>query len=122
MPRRLSVIGAVVGAVLGGVGRGALAAFHLQQTNRETFVAILVVAAIGVVIGGLAGMMGRPLLGAVVGVVLSGVVYLATLPVALLMQALDVGRTASLGEVLGVGAVVGAVAGAAERLLGRATS
>jgi len=122
MPRRLSVIGAVVGAVLGGVGRGALAAFHLQQVNRDTVVGILVVAAIGVVIGGLAGMMGRPLRGAVVGAGLSAVAYVATLPVALLMQALDVGRTASFAEVVGIGAVVGAVAGAAERLIGRTTS
>src|SRR5262245_10405775 len=122
MPRHLSVIGAVVGAVLGGVGRGALAAFHLQQVNRDTVVGILVVAAIGLVIGGLAGMMGRPLWGAVVGAGLSAVAYVATLPIALLMQALDVGRTASFVEVVGIGAVVGALAGVAERLMGRATS
>lgn len=121
MARRLSVVGAVVGAVLGGVGRGALTAIHLHETNRETVVAILVVAGIGVVIGGLSGLTGRPLLSAIVGAALSGVVYLATLPVALLMQALDVGRTASFFEVVGVGALVGAAAGASERLRGRVT-
>ena len=92
MQLRPSLLGAVVGAVLGGIGRGALAAFHLRELNRDTTLVVLVVAAIGVVVGALAGLTGRPVWGAVVGAALSAVVYLTTLPVALFMQGIQVGR------------------------------
>jgi hypothetical protein len=59
-------------------------------------------------------MTGRPVRGAVVGAALSGVIYLATLPAALFMQAIQVGRARSLVEVLVVGALIGALASATE--------
>ena len=122
MQLRPSLLGAVVGAVLGGIGRGALAAFHLRELNRDTTLVVLVVAAIGVVVGALAGLTGRPVWGAVVGAALSAVVYLTTLPVALFMQGIQVGRAPSLVEVLVVGAIVGALAGAAEHVARRRRS
>ena len=101
MQLRPSLLGALVGAVLGGIGRGALAAFYLRELNRDTTLVVLVVAAIGVVVGALSGLTGRPVWGAVVGAALTAVVYLATLPAALFMQAIQVGRAPSLVEVLG---------------------
>src|SRR5262245_2373110 len=115
MRLQVSAVGALVGAALGGISRAALAAFHAQEMTHTTLVAVLTVAAIGVVVGGLAGMVGRPLFGALVGAALSALVYFATLPVALFMQAIQVGRAASLFEALGVGALVGGIAGVAER-------
>ena len=79
-------------------------------------------AAIGVVVGALSGLTGRPVWGAVVGAALSAVVYLTTLPVALFMQGIQVGRAPSLVEVLVVGALVGALAGAAEHVARRRRS
>ena len=122
MQLRPSLLGAVVGAVLGGIGRGALAAFYLRELNRDTTLVVLVAAAIGIVVGALAGMTGRPVWGAVVGAALSAVVYLTTLPAALFMQGIQVGRPASLVEVLVVGALVGALAGAAEHVARRRRS
>ena len=122
MQLRLSLLGAVVGAVLGGIGRGALAAFYLRELNRDTTLVVLVVAAIGIVVGALSGMTGRPVWGAVVGAALSAVAYVTTLPAVLLMQALQVGRAPSLVEVLVVGALVGAIAGAAEDVARRRRS
>jgi hypothetical protein len=88
---RLSLPGAVVGAVLGGIGRGALAAFSVRALNRDTIPLVLVVAAIGIVIGALSGMTGRPVRGAIVGAALSALAYLATLPAVLFMQAIQAG-------------------------------
>ena len=122
MQLRPSLLGAVVGAVLGGIGRGALAAFYLHELNRDTTLVVLVAAAIGIVVGALAGMTGRPVWGAVVGAALSAAVYLTTLPVALFMQGIQVGRPASLVEVLVVGALVGALAGAAGHVARRRRS
>ena len=122
MQLRLSLAGAVVGAVLGGIGRGALAAFYLRELNRDTTLVVLVVAAIGIVVGALSGMTGRPVWGAVVGAALSAVAYVTTLPAVLFMQALQVGRAPSLVEVLVVGALVGAIAGAAEDVARRRRS
>jgi hypothetical protein len=119
---RPSLLGAMVGAVLGGIGRGALAAFHVRELNRDTTLVVLVVAAIGVVVGALSGMTGRPVWGAVVGAALSAVVYLATLPAAIFMQTIQVGRAPSLLEVLVVGTLVGALAGAAEHVARRRRS
>lgn len=113
------LVGAVVGAVLGGVGRGALAVFHVRELSQEMIPVVLIVAAIGIAVGALAGMTGRPVLGAAVGAALSAVAYLGTLPVALFMQFLEVGRAASLAEVLGVGALAGALGGAAGRVAAR---
>ena len=122
MQLRVSLLGAVVGAVLGGIGRGALAAFHIRELNRDTTPVVLVVAAIGIVVGALSGLTGRPVWGAVVGAALSGGIYLTTLPAVLFMQAIQVGRAPSLVEVLVVGALVGALAGAAEHVARRRRS
>src|SRR5262245_15237116 len=122
MHRSPMLVGAVVGAIVGGVVRGALAAFHVHGLSRDTLPAVLAVAAIGTIVGALAGMTARPLLGAVTGAALSALAYLGTLPVALFMQALQVGRTASLVEVLAAGALTGALAGAAGRAAGRRRS
>ncbi len=120
MRLRASAVGALVGAALGGISRGALAVLHAHELTQTTFLAVLTVAVIGIVVGGLSGMIGRPLLGALVGAALSALVYFATLPVALFMQAIQIGSTASLAEVLAVGALVGAIAGVvAERVYGR---
>ena len=119
MQLHASLLGAVVGAVLGGIGRGALAAFSVRELNRDTTPVVLVVAAIGIIVGALSGLTGRPVWGAVVGAALSAGVYLTTLPAVLFMQAIQVGRAASLVEVLVVGALVGALAGAAGQVARR---
>ena len=113
------LVGALVGAILGGIGRAALTIYHLGGVSSEAIAPLLAVAAIGIVVGGLAGMTGRPLLGAVVGAALSLLVHLGTLPVRLMMRALQVAGTASMAEVVVVGAVVGAIAGAVGRAAGQ---
>lgn len=112
------LVGAVVGAVLGGLGRVALVIYHLGGVSSDIVAPLLAVAAIGIVVGGLAGMTGRPLLGAVVGAALSLLVHLGTLPVRLMMRALQVAGTASMAEVVVLGAVVGAIAGGVGRAAG----
>ena len=118
-PGRGWLAGAVVGMAIGAAGRAALLAYHLHEASQPVLLAGLVVAGIGLVIGGLSGMTRNPWVGGLAGAVLSAAVYVVTLPVGLLMEAMQLGR-ASLIEVVAVGALAGAAGGAAGRSWGGA--
>jgi hypothetical protein len=107
-----SVRGVLVGAAVGGIGRGLLVALHLPQLNDATFSVVLVGAAIGAGIGGLAGLVGRVGLGAIVGAGLALLVFAITWPVLVLFELMGVGTTSSIVAVA-IGAVSGLAGGAA---------
>ena len=71
------------------------------------------------IVGALAGLTGRPVLGAVVGAVLSALAYLGTLPIVAMFHVLGVLTTPSIWEVVAVGALSGALGGAARRMATR---
>jgi hypothetical protein len=112
-------VGVLVGAVVGGVGRVLVTSLHVSSATDGTAIVLLTAGSAGVLIGAVAGLPGRPLLGAVVGAVVSGVVYIITLPVVLLFQALRTLSVPSALEVLAVGAVAGTLAGFAAQHWGR---
>ena len=109
---RLSLVGACVGASVGGVGRAALAAYHLTDARRLGAL-VLIAAGIGILIGAVAGLSGKPVPGAVIGAVLSLVVYLGNLQVIGLLALLGAGSVPSLLEALALGALAGGIGGAA---------
>jgi hypothetical protein len=113
---RPSLAGALTGAVVGAVGRVVVAGLHVYEISQTTIPGLLVVGVLGLTIGGLAGLTGRPLSGAIVGIVLSAIVYAATAPIALLFHALGAITPPSPVQVLAVGALAGALGGAAGRL------
>ena len=78
---------------------------------------MLIVSALGVVIGGLAGCVGRIVLGAVAGAVLSVAVYLGTAPAVIFLQLLGAVTKPPLYVVLVIGALSGVVGGVVERLI-----
>ena len=112
---RLSVAGAAAGALVGGISRAAIAAFHLTDTSGDLRPLVLIAVGIGVVIGGLAGATGRPLLGAAVGAALSGVVFVVTVQVAWMVVWVGAGTLPSLLEILAAGALAGGIGGAVGR-------
>ncbi len=114
-----SLVGALAGALLGAVGRAAVAGFHVHEISRDIMPGLLGVGVIGLIIGGLAGLTGRPLLGAVAGAVLSALVYVGTFPVSFLFHAVGAITPASLLEVVVVGALAGGLGGAAGRFASR---
>jgi len=127
---RISGTGAAVGAVIGAVARSVVVLINLGDGVPLVF--ILPSAAIGVLVGGIAGGTGRPLVGALVGAILSAVVFeLFMLPCASLVGtfgnftgAQDAERKflrETLVYALEMG-VAGAVAGAIGGLVGRAKS
>jgi hypothetical protein len=73
---RVSGTGAAVGAVLGAFARGAVVLLNLWAHGADRLAAFaLPSAGIGLLVGGIAGATGKPLLGAIVGALLSGVVF-----------------------------------------------
>ncbi len=112
-PRRLSTTGAVVGALAGAVTRGGLVLVHLDELTGATGLLVLTAAIVGGFIGVLAGMTGRPVSGTLIGAIVSGVMFLVTLPAAAVMSFLGAGTMARLLEVVGAGALAGLIGGAA---------
>ena len=121
MPFRVSRAGALTGAVLGGLGRGLLAAAHLQIT-RDTVPVLFIAAAIGIVIGVAAGISGRPLAGAFIGAALTALVHVGVYPIVLLFGALGALLPPPWLEVVAVGALVGGLAGASGQVAARRAS
>ena len=113
---RPSLVGALTGAVLGAIGRAVVAGVHLRELNEGTALGSLGAVMIGIIIGALAGLTGRPVLGALVGAVLSALAYLGTLPIVVMFHVLGVLTTPSIWEVVAVGALSGALGGAARRI------
>jgi hypothetical protein len=74
-PRASRVTGAVAGALVGGLARGAVVLLNFGTRPGGFVPFALPSATIGLLVGGIAGAFCRPLLGAVVGAVLSGVVF-----------------------------------------------
>lgn len=114
-----SLRGALAGAVVGGVGRAALVAIHLETIGAASVAVLLWAAAVGAAVGGLAGLAGAPWPGATLGVVLSALAYVVMIPVALFVTVLGVAQAPSLLEMMAVGALAGFAGGAADR--GRGT-
>jgi len=69
---RISVTGLIVGSLIGCVARSAVV---LLNVGSEAGMLMLPSAGIGLLVGAIAGAAGRPLLGAAIGAVLSGVVF-----------------------------------------------
>jgi len=118
MAFRVSWAGAVTGAVLGGLARGLVAAAHLQIT-RDTVPVLFITAFIGIVVGAASGIGARPIAGALIGAVLTALVYVIEYPIVLLFGALGALQPPSGLEVVAVGALVGALAGAAGQIAAR---
>lgn len=72
-PVKISVTGALVGAAIGALARGAVVVVNLGPNILPVFV--VPSAAIGVFVGLIAGAMKSPWTGAIVGAVLSAVVF-----------------------------------------------
>lgn len=70
---RVSGKGALVGAGIGAVARAAVVSFNLGLEIPLVF--MLPSAAIGLLVGAIAGALGRPWIGALVGAILSGVIF-----------------------------------------------
>lgn len=70
---KVSLTGALVGAVIGAGARSAVLLLNLGQPGSLVFV--LPSAAIGVLVGLIAGATARPLAGALIGAVLSAIVF-----------------------------------------------
>jgi hypothetical protein len=116
MVLRVSPAGIVVGALVGGVGRATVAALHMQEISRGLVVPLLIAALVGMIVGGLAGATGRPLLGAVAGAVLSGLATLALLPAVAFLYLLGAVTLPSLLESLVVGGLAGGIGGLAGQM------
>ena len=121
MTYRASLVGAGVGALVGGISRAAVAAFLLTDVSGDLIV-VLFAAAIGILIGAMAGATGRPVLGATVGGVLSAVAFMVTLPAASLIFLAGAGTLPSLLEIVAVGALSGGIGGAAGQMAARCRS
>jgi len=121
MAYRASLVGAGVGALVGGISRAAVAAFLLTDVSGDLIV-VLFAAAIGILIGAMAGATGRPVLGATVGGVLSAVAFMVTLPAASLIFLAGAGTLPSLLEIIAVGALSGGIGGAAGQMAARCRS
>jgi hypothetical protein len=113
-----ALAGAVTGAVLGGAGRAALAFFHLSVGGKDALLAAATAGVMGALIGAVAGLTRRPLVGVLVGAGLTLLLYVITLPVLALFRLMGASTTPSVVGVLVVGAVsggIGALVGARGR-------
>lgn len=72
---RISPVGALVGGVVGAVARSAVVLYHLQDVARDMPAFLVPSGAIGLLVGAIAGASGRPMRGAAIGAVLSGLVF-----------------------------------------------
>jgi hypothetical protein len=98
---------------VGGIGRAIVAAFNLAELSAGTVPVLLLVAGVGAVIGALAGLVGRVGLGAIVGAGLTVIVFLITLPVVFLFEAMGVGTVPSVAATVAIGALSGVAGGIA---------
>ncbi len=71
---KVSGTGAMVGAAVGFAARGAVVLLNFT-TGGPLMAVALPSAAIGALVGAIAGATGRPIRGAIVGAILSGVVF-----------------------------------------------
>ena len=111
MASRIAWVGLCVGAVVGAMARVGVAALHFPDILGTNYSVGLYVAFMGAVIGGLAGVTGRALFGAVVGAGLSFLFYLGVLPFAGLFSYIGGGTNPAFWEMLAVGAIPGAIGG-----------
>jgi len=80
---RISPVGATVGAILCAVGRSLVVFWMIQQ---PVLIFMLPSAAIGLLVGAIAGAIGRPFVSALTGAILSAIVFeLFLLPCASLL-------------------------------------
>jgi hypothetical protein len=122
---KISGAGAGVGALVGFFGRGAVVLLNFDSVGASLPVIALPSAGIGLLVGAIAGGLGRPLLGAAVGAILSGIVFeFFMFACASLIGSFDqTGGAAFLSQTLVYGlemAVAGALAGGVGGLAGRA--
>lgn len=110
-----SLTGLLVGAAIGGVGRAAVVALHLQ-TMGPTVVPVLTWATVlGAIIGGIAGLSGAPRRGAVLGALLAVLAYVVMLPLALVVTVSGIATAPSVLAMIAVGALAGFTGGVAAR-------
>ncbi len=112
MAAKISWLGIGVGALVGGIGRVTVVGVHFPDSLGSHYPVALIAAAVGIVIGGVAGGTGRILFGAVVGAALSILFYLLGLPLTGLLALLGAATPPVFWEVLAVGIIPGAIGGA----------
>ena len=105
--RPSSLRGAVIGALVGGVGRAVVAMVHLTELNTVTVPVVLGATLIGGGIGAIAGLVRRASIAAAVGAGLSVLVFLLTLPVVSLFALLGVGTRPTVVAMVAIGALSG---------------
>jgi hypothetical protein len=123
---KISPVGAGVGALVGCVGRSAVVLLNMPAGAVGEPMLALPSAGIGLLVGAIAGAFGRPVLGAGVGAVLSGVVFeLFMFACASLIGSISQRASSMfLSETLVYGlemAAAGALAGGIGGLVGRAS-
>lgn len=116
MVPRVSWVGVGVGALAGGLIRVGVTALHFPDIVRGPYLTLLVPAIVGIAIGSAAAATGSILLGAAVGAGLSLLFYLGNLVFTFLAVLLGAGTLPALWEVLAVGAISGAIGGAAGQI------
>jgi thiol:disulfide interchange protein len=111
MASRIPWVGVIVGAAVGAITRVAVTALHFPAILRENHMLALYVVFVGAVIGGVAGVTGKALRGAVVGAGLSVLFYLLALPVVGVFSFLGAATLPAWWEMLAAGAIPGAIGG-----------
>jgi hypothetical protein len=114
--------GVLAGAAIGAAGRAIVVSLHVSSAPGSTALILVAAALVGAIIGALASLPGRPLPGAVAGAVLSGALYLATLPAVWVLYLFGAVTLPSLLEMLAVGALAGGIGGLVAERGGRRLS
>ncbi len=122
MAYRAWVVGASVGALVGAITRAGMAALHLAPSIQDPALVVLIAAVMGIITGAPAGAIGKPLLGAIAGAILSVLAFLVNLPIVMFFHFLGALTTPSLLEVIAAGAIAGGIGGAAAQMAARRQS
>ena len=121
----ISATGALVGALICAAGRAGVVMLNIGEAGTLAILVSLASAAIGLLVGAIAGAFANPLKAALVGAMLSGVIFeLFMLPCAHLFGTfgdvigkVDAGKNFLIStwpyflEMAGVGAIAGAIGG-----------
>jgi hypothetical protein len=122
---RISLVGALIGALVCAFGRAGVVLINIGEAGTVAVLVSLASAAIGLLIGAIAGAFAKPVKGALIGALLSGIIFeLFMLPCAHLFGTVgdvfgnqDVGRDFLAStwpyflEMAAAGAIAGTIGG-----------